>query len=65
MPADFEQAVIYFPAVEGYEDKTPYEAAFGFLNVLGIYQPGANASAEHSTECAVKYLKLFTSVQNA
>jgi raffinose/stachyose/melibiose transport system substrate-binding protein len=63
VPADFEQAVIYFPTVEGYEDKTPYEAAFGFLNVLGIYKPGANASEEHSTECAVKYLKLFTSVQ--
>jgi raffinose/stachyose/melibiose transport system substrate-binding protein len=63
VPADFQQAVTFFPTVEGYEDVTPYEAAFGFLNVLGIYNQGENAREAHSTECAVKYLKLFTSQQ--
>ncbi|MCC7354990.1 MAG: carbohydrate ABC transporter substrate-binding protein [Anaerolineae bacterium] len=61
IPKDFKQAVIYFPTVKGYEDKTPYEAAFGFINSLGLYKPGTKAKQQHSTECAVKFAKLFTS----
>jgi ABC-type glycerol-3-phosphate transport system substrate-binding protein len=61
VPKDFRQAVTYFPTVEGYEAKTPYEAAFGFINDMGVYKPGTKARQQHSTECAIKYLKLFTS----
>lgn len=61
IPKDFHQAVTFFPTVEGNEDKTPYEAAFGFLNSWGIYKPGAKARQQHSTECAVNFAKYFTS----
>lgn len=61
IPKEFHQAVTYFPTIEGYEDKTPYEATFGFINSIGIYKPGANARQEHSTACAVQFAKLFTS----
>ena len=61
IPEEFNQAVTYFPAIEGYEDLTPYEAAFGFLNSYTLYNPGASAREEHSIECAIEYAKLFTS----
>jgi ABC-type glycerol-3-phosphate transport system substrate-binding protein len=60
IPEDFAQAVIFFPTVEGYEDKTPYESTFGFQNWFSVYAPGAQAKESHSTECAVEWLKLFT-----
>jgi ABC-type glycerol-3-phosphate transport system substrate-binding protein len=61
IPEEFNQAVTYFPAIEGYEDLTPYEAAFGFLNSYAVYNPGANAREEHSLECAIEFARLFTS----
>jgi raffinose/stachyose/melibiose transport system substrate-binding protein len=60
IPAEFNQAVLFFPTITGYEDRTPYAATFGFLNSFGLYKPGTNAREAHSTECAIEYLKLFT-----
>lgn len=61
IPADFEMAVTYFPAIEGYESLSPYKSAFGFLNTIGMYNPGPKQKEPHSTSCAVRYLKLLTS----
>ena len=63
IPEGFNQAVMFFPTITGYEDRTPYAATFGFLNSFGLYKPGANARENHSTECAIEYLKLFTSAE--
>lgn len=63
IPADFQTGVAYFPTIEGYEDITPYEASFGFLSSVGIYNPGANEKTPHSIDCAVKYAKLLTSAE--
>ncbi|MGI6250386.1 MAG: ABC transporter substrate-binding protein [Anaerolineaceae bacterium] len=61
IPEDFQTGVGYFPAIEGYEDLTPYESAFGFLNVSTIYNPGKNEKTPHSVDCAIKYMKLLSS----
>lgn len=60
MPKDFQFGVTYFPTVGGYEDKTPYESLAGYTNSFGIFNPGKSAKTAHSTECAVKYLKLYS-----
>lgn len=60
IPDDFQFGVTYFPTVTGYEDKTPYESLAGYTNSFGIYNSGQSAKTEHSTECAVKYLKLYS-----
>lgn len=61
IPADFKMAVTYFPAIEGYENLTPYKSAFGFVNTIGMYNPGDDQKEPHSADCAVRYLKLLTS----
>lgn len=61
IPEGFEMSVAYFPAVDGYEDLTPYESAFGFINAMSVYNPGANEVEPHSLECAVRFAKLITS----
>ncbi len=64
VPKDFKQAVIFFPTVTGYEDKTPYESAFGFLNSWMVNNTGAKTKDTHSTECAVLFTKALTSPEN-
>ncbi len=64
VPKDFKQAVTFFPTIKGYEDKTPYEAAFGFLNTWKINNTGAKTKDTHSTECAVNFVKALTSKEN-
>jgi ABC-type glycerol-3-phosphate transport system substrate-binding protein len=63
IPEGFNQSVAYFPAVNGYEDLTPYEAAFGFINSMGLYKPTETQDEPHSLPCAVKWLKLYTSAE--
>ena len=63
IPQGFQTAVTYFPSVEGFEDLTPYESSFGFINPIGIYNPGKNEKEPHSIDCAVKYAKLLTSTE--
>ncbi len=55
----FEMSVAYFPTVDGYEDVSPYESAFGFLNGWTIY----GAQDEHTLDCTVRYAKLLTSAE--
>lgn len=61
IPENFRQTVTYFPTITGYENVTPYESGFGNLNSFSVFLPGKNAKEEHSTECAVQYLKILTS----
>lgn len=61
IPEGFNQAVMYFPTVTGYESKSPYEAAFGFINSLGLYKPTDKQKEPHDLPCTVKYLKLLSS----
>jgi raffinose/stachyose/melibiose transport system substrate-binding protein len=63
IPQDFKMSVGYFPAVKGYENLSPYEAAFGFINPIAVYNPGKNAKQPHDLACAVKYAKLLTSAE--
>lgn len=63
MPKDFRFGVTYFPTIEGYEDKTPYESLAGYVNSFGIYNPGQSSKEQHSTECAVEYLKLYSDAE--
>ncbi len=63
IPQDFKMSVAYFPAVEGYESLSSYEAAFGFINSIAVYNPGKNAKQPHDQACAVKYAKLLTSAE--
>lgn len=59
IPEGFEMSVAYFPTVDGYEDVSPYEFAFGFLNGWTIY----GAQDEHTLDCTVRYAKLLTSAE--
>lgn len=59
IPEGFEMSVAYFPTVDGYEDVTPYESAFGFLNAWTIY---AEQDAQ-ALDCTVRFAKLLTSAE--
>lgn len=63
IPEGFNMSVAYFPEVEGYEDLSPYESAFGFINPIAVYNPGTNAKEPHSLDCAIRYAKLLTSAE--
>jgi len=63
IPKTFKQLTTFFPSVAG--GKGTWEWISGTINSYAVCNPGAKSKPTFSTECTVKYLKLFTSLEVA